>query len=66
MIISNFTVIELDYFRDNCNFVGDEKLVFELRSSGILLEEIADIMSVSVDKVKKISRKINKKIIKSL
>ena len=66
MIISNFTVKELDYFRDNCNFVGDELLVFELRSYGVSLKEIAEIMSVSLDTAKKISRRVNKKIIKVL
>ena len=66
MKIADFTVPELDYFRENCNFVGDELIVFELRSSGIQLDEIADFLSVSTDTVKKISRKINSKIIKVL
>lgn len=64
MIISDFTVPELNYFRENCNFVGLEIRVFELRSQGIPLEEIAEILDMSVDGVKKISRKVNKKIIR--
>ena len=64
MIIADFTVPELNYFRENCNFVGLEIRVFELRSQGISLEEIAEILNMSVDGVKKISRKVNKKIIK--
>ena len=64
MIISDFTVIELDYFRDNCNFVGDELLVFELRSRGTPLIEIASMLNVSLDTAKKLSRKVNKKIMK--
>ena len=64
MIISDFTVPELNYFRENCNFVGLEIRVFELRSQGIPLEEIAEILDMPVDGVKKISRKVNKKILR--
>ena len=64
MIISDFTKIELQYFRDQCNFVGSEIDVFELRSRGIPLERIAEQVNLSVDGVKKISRKVNTKIIK--
>lgn len=64
MTISNFTVPELNNFRENCNFVGDELLVFELRSQGSSLKEIANILETTEDSIKKISRKVNKKIIK--
>ena len=66
MIIADFTTPELNYFRENCNFVGLEIKVFELRSQGVSLEEIADMMNLSIDGVKKISQKINRKIIKVL
>lgn len=66
MIIADFTVPELNYFRENCNFVGLEIRVFDLRSQGVPLEEIAEILNMSVDGVKKISRKVNKKIIRVL
>lgn len=66
MIIADFTTPELNYFRENCNFVGMEIKVFEMRSKGISLEEIAEELNMSVDGVKKISRKVNKKIIKVL
>lgn len=66
MIIADFTTPELNYFRENCNFVGLEIRVFELRSQGVSLEEIADMLNMSVDGIKKISRKVNKKIIKVL
>lgn len=62
MVISDFTSIELDYLRRTCNFVCHERGVFELRSQGLCLEEIAEIMDLSVEGVKKISRKVNKKI----
>ena len=64
MIISRFTEPELERFRKNCNFVNDECYVFELRSQGIPLEQIAEILNLSIDAVKKISRKVNRKIIK--
>lgn len=62
MIISNFTSIELDYLRRTCNFVNNEKDLFELRGKGLSLEEIAEVLNLSVDGVKKVSRKVNNKI----
>lgn len=66
MNIKDFTKPELDFFRNNCNFVGVERDIFELRSQGIPLEEIAEQVNMSVDGVKKASRRVNKKIIKCL
>ena len=62
MIVSDFTKPELDIFRENCNFVGSETNVFELRSRGIPLEEIAEVLNMSVENVKRIRRKVNGKI----
>ena len=64
MKIADFTKFELDYFRENCNFVGVEIDVFEMRSQGIPLEEIAEKINMSVDGVKKVSRRVTKKIIR--
>ena len=64
MIISDFTEIELDFFRRSCNFVGCERDVFELRSKGVPLEQVAEKVNMSVDGAKKISRKVNTKILK--
>lgn len=66
MIIADFTKPELDYFRENCNFVEDEIILFEMRSKGIPLEQIADKLNRSIDSTKLISRKVNKKILKVL
>ena len=66
MNIKDFTKPELDFFRNTCNFVGVERDIFELRSQGIPLEEIAEQVNMSVDGVKKASRRVNKKIIKCL
>ena len=64
MIISCFTKPELEFYRDACNFVGNEALVFEMRSCGQSLEEIAEILNLSVDGTKKVSRKVNRKIVR--
>lgn len=66
MIVSDFTVPELDVFRARCNFVGNEISVFELRSQGIPIEEIAEQLNMSVEGIKRISRKVNRKITKVL
>ena len=47
MTISNFTKPELDYFRDNCNFVNLESDVFEMRASGYTLEYIAEQLHIA-------------------
>ena len=62
MIVSDFTVPELDRFRKQCNFTENERSVFELRSKGVTLEEIAEILNMSVEGIKKVSRKVNRKI----
>ena len=62
MIVSDFTKQELDYYRENCNFVGNESNLFEMRSQGIPLEQIAEMLNMSVDGIKKVSRKVNSKI----
>ena len=66
MVVSSFTVPELNYLRDNCNFVGTESDVFELRSKGIPLEEIAEILNMSAEGIRKVSRKVNSKITRVL
>ena len=66
MIVSNFTVPELNFLRDNCNFVGNEIDVFELRSRGIPLEQIAETLNMSAEGIKKVSKKVNNKIIRVL
>lgn len=66
MNIKDFTKPELEYFREVRNFVGVEKDIFEMRSQGIPLEEIAETVNMSVDGVKKASRRVNKKIIRCL
>lgn len=54
--------MELNYFKEQCNFVGDESYVFELRSHGISLGQIADFLGISIDRTKKLSQSVNRKI----
>ena len=64
MKIYDFTIPELNYFRENCNFTKEEEMLFEYRAKNIPLEYIAEIMNISVSTAKRISRRVNKKIIK--
>lgn len=64
MKVYDFTVPELNYFRTYCNFTKDESTLFEYRARNIPLEQCAELMSVSVSTVKRLSRKVNAKIIK--
>ena len=64
MTISDFTTKELAYFRKECNFVNLEIVVFERRSQGVPLEQIAEDLHISYDYARKISCKVNKKILK--
>ena len=64
MNINSFTLPELNYFRDTCNFTKDERALFEYRVKEYSLEECAEMMNISVSTVKRISRRVNMKIIK--
>lgn len=64
MKVNDFTVPELNYFRTYCNFTADERQLFELRAQNIPLERCAEVMNVSISTVKRMSRKVNSKIIR--
>ena len=66
MIVSRFTNLELDFFRQQCNFVNHEIDVFEMRSKDIPLEQIAETLNMSIDGINKISRRVNRKISRAL
>lgn len=66
MIVSDFTKPELDRFREQCNFVGYETQVFELRSQGVSLERIAELLNMSVTNTGRVSQRVNNKIKKIL
>ena len=64
MKVYDFTVPELNYFRTYCNFTNDERPLFELRAQNMPLEQCAEQMNVSVSTAKRLSRKVNNKIIR--
>lgn len=64
MKLYDFTVPELNYFREYCNFTPEEKELFEYRAKNIPLETCAEIMNVSTSTAKRISRRVNNKIIR--
>lgn len=64
MIISDFTKPELDYFYENCNFTYLEEKLFMSRAKGVSLEKIAEELNISSDYARKISQKVNRKILK--
>ena len=59
-----FTVPELDKFRELCNFTPDELQYFELRSRYKSNVEIALTMNISEAKVSKLARKVKDKMIR--
>ena len=66
MLIRDFTVPELNKFRELCNFTTDERLYFELRARDKSNIEISLEMNVSTAQVSKIAKRVKTKIIKVL
>lgn len=64
MKIHDFTLPELNYFREYCNFTEEERMLFDYRSKNIPLETCAEIMNVSLSTAKRISKRVNSKIVK--
>lgn len=60
--IYDFTKPELDFFRNQCNFLDDELEYFNLRSRGASNIEIALKMHVSEAKVSKLAKKVKDKM----
>ena len=60
----NFTVPELDKFRELCNFTPDELTYFNLRAKYKSNIEIALTMHISEAKVSKLARRVKDKILR--
>mgnify|MGYP002523451072 CR=1 FL=1 len=60
----DFTVPELNVFRELCNFTPEELEYFELRSKYKSNVEIAMTMNISEAKVSKLARKVKDKILR--
>lgn len=64
MKVYDFTVPELNRFRELANFTPEERALFEYRASGVPLDVCAEQMNVSIATAKRISRRVNIKIIR--
>ena len=62
----DFTVPELEYLRQQCNFTPDELEYFNLRAQYKSNIQIALEMNISESKVSKLARKVKSKIIRVL
>lgn len=62
MNIYDYTVPELNKFRELCNFTKDERSYFDLRAMKYTNYEIADEMNISDSLVSKLSRKCKAKM----
>ena len=66
MLIRDFTVPELNKFRELCNFTDDELQYFNLRAKDKSNVQIALTMNVSEAQVSKLAKRVKNKIIKVL
>lgn len=66
MLIRDFTVPELNRFRELCNFTEDEMTYFNLRAKDKSNVQIAMEMSISEAQVSKLARRVKAKIIRVL
>ena len=64
MKIYDFTVPELNMFRELCNFTPDELEYFNLRSKYKSNVEISLIMNVSESQVSKLAKRVKSKILR--
>jgi hypothetical protein len=55
---------DIDRFLIECNFTPDEERLFRLRCQERTLEYCAEQMNVSISTAKRLSRRVNNKIIK--
>lgn len=64
-MISEYTLPQLEYYRTFCNFTPEEKKLFDLRAAGCTLDECCEEFGwYDVSRVKRLSRKVNNKMIR--
>lgn len=66
MQIYDFTVPELNMFRELCNFTPSEEEYFELRARCLSNVQIAMEMNVSESQVSKLAKKVKSKMMRVL
>ena len=62
MKLSDFTVPELNTFRELCNFTPDELEYFNLKSKDMSNVQVAMEMNISESKVSALARKVKSKM----
>lgn len=62
MQICDFVECELQMFRNECNFTQEELDFFNYRAKNLTIEQIAELMNISVGKANKLSRKVKDKM----
>lgn len=63
-LIRDFTVPELERFRELCNFTEDEMEYFNLRAKDKSNTEISLSMNVSLPQVSKLAKRVKSKILR--
>lgn len=66
MILKEFTELECEYFRKNCNFTPDELAVFNLRVKGCSVVETYLELNMTESTVNRRIRDIKRKIVRVL
>ena len=66
MLLRDFTVPELERFRELCNFTDDELKYFNLRAKDKSNIQIALEMNVSEPQVSKLAKRVKSKILRVL
>ena len=64
MKIYEFVEWELQKFREECNFTGDELECFNLKAKNKSIVQISQQMSISEPQVSKLTARIKRKILK--
>ena len=64
MKLCDFTVPELNHYRELCNFTDDEMAVFNLKAKGKSIVQISMELNISESQVSKLTSKINKKMVR--
>ena len=66
MQVYDFTNLELDMLRQQCNFSDEELEYFNLRAKHLSNVQISLQMHISESKVSKLARKVKSKILRTL
>lgn len=66
MKLRDFTVPELNRFRELCNFTDDERQYFEYRAKDKSNIQIAIEMNISESQVSKLARRVKSKMLRIL